>query len=164
MRGTPVPTQAICLMSDFRENAMVVLYDGDCGFCKVMLAVLLRWDRAHHLSAVPIQSTLGEQLLQDMPARDRLESWHLIDNVRALHSGGAAIPVVFATLPRGGLLARVASRFPRTTSRTYEWVAGHRALLGRLLGTRSRAWAARVIAETSNPATLETDAERPTWP
>ncbi len=130
---------------------MVVLYDGDCGFCKVMLAVLLRWDRAHHLDAVPIQSTLAEQLLQDMSSQDRLKSWHLLDDVGTLHSGGAAIPMVFATLPRGELLARVASRFPRITSRTYEWVAGHRVLLGRLLGTRPRTWAARVIAETSAP-------------
>lgn len=134
-------------MNDLRERALVVLYDGDCGFCKVMLAVLLRWDRAHHLAAVPIQCTQGEQLLLGMPSGDRLKSWHLIDSARVVHSGGAAIPVIFAALPRGAMLARVVLRFPRTTSRTYEWVAGHRVLLGRLLGTRSRAWAARVIAE-----------------
>lgn len=128
---------------------MVVLYDGDCGFCKVMLAVLLRWDRAHHLTAVPIQSRLGEELLQDMPSQDRLRSWHLIDDTGALHSGGPAIPVVFATLPRGGPIARLASRFPSATSRAYEWVASHRVLLGRFLGARSRVWAARVIAERS---------------
>jgi predicted DCC family thiol-disulfide oxidoreductase YuxK len=139
-------------MNDLREDAMVVLYDRDCGFCKVTLALLLRWDRAHRLGAVPIQSTLGERLLGDMPSGDRLRSWHLIDGAGALHSGGAAIPVVLAALPRGGPLARVASRFPGPTSRTYEWVAAHRTLLGRLLGTRSRAWAARVIASADGPA------------
>jgi predicted DCC family thiol-disulfide oxidoreductase YuxK len=126
---------------------VIVLYDCDCGFCKVILAVLLRWDRAHRLAAVSIQSALGERLLGDMPSQDRLKSWHLIDDTQGVRSGGAAIPVVFAILPRGAPLARVASRFPRTTSRTYEWVASHRAFLGRLLRTRSRAWAARVIAE-----------------
>jgi predicted DCC family thiol-disulfide oxidoreductase YuxK len=126
---------------------VIVLYDGDCGFCRVMLAALLTWDRAHHLAAAPIQSTSGERLLRDMPARDRLESWHLIDGDRAVRSGGAAIPVIFAALPRGKLPARIASRFPRMTSRTYEWVADHRVLLGRLLRKRSRAWATRVIAE-----------------
>jgi predicted DCC family thiol-disulfide oxidoreductase YuxK len=128
---------------------MVVLYDGDCGFCKVMLAVLLRWDRAHRLRAAPIQSAQGGQLLGDMPSQDRLKSWHLIDEGGALHSGGAAIPLVLSALPRAGPLAHVASRIPRATSRTYGWVAAHRVLLGRLLGTRSRAWAARVIAERS---------------
>jgi predicted DCC family thiol-disulfide oxidoreductase YuxK len=134
-------------MSDLRARALVVLYDGDCGFCKVMVAVLLSWDRAHQLRAVPIQSPPGERLLSGMAARDRLNSWHLIDATGALHSGGAAIPVICAALPRGAPLARVASRFPRTTSRTYEWVACHRVLLGRLPRTRSRTWAARVITE-----------------
>jgi predicted DCC family thiol-disulfide oxidoreductase YuxK len=134
-------------MNDLRERALVVLYDGDCGFCKVMLAVLLRWDRAHHLAAAPIQCAQGERLLLGMSSRDRLKSWHLIDGARVVHSGGAAIPVIFATLPRGAMLARVVSQLPRTTSRTYEWVADHRVLLGRLVGTRPRAWATRVIAE-----------------
>jgi predicted DCC family thiol-disulfide oxidoreductase YuxK len=134
-------------MDDLSEDAVVVLYDGDCGFCKVMLAVLLRWDRAHRLDPVPIQSALAERLLPDMSSRDRLKSWHLIDGARVVHSGGTAIPVILAGLPRSALLASLASRFPRTTSRTYEWVAAHRVLLGRLLRARSRTWAARVIAE-----------------
>jgi predicted DCC family thiol-disulfide oxidoreductase YuxK len=134
-------------MNDLREHAAVVLYDGDCGFCKVMVAVLLKWDRAHQLLAVPIQSAAGEQLLRDMPARDRLESWHLIDDAPAVHSGGNAIPAIFALLPRGTRLARITSRFPRTTSRTYAWIADHRVLLGRMLRTRPRAWATRVIAD-----------------
>jgi predicted DCC family thiol-disulfide oxidoreductase YuxK len=134
-------------MNDFREHHLVVLYDGDCGLCKVMLAVLLRWDRAHHLDALPIQCAQREQLLLDMPSRDRLKSWHLIDRARVVHSGGAAVPVLLAALPRGALLARVASQLPHATSRAYELVAGHRTLLGRLFGARSRAWAARVIAE-----------------
>lgn len=134
-------------MSDRRQNSVVVLYDGDCGFCMVMLAVLLRWDRAHHLGAAPIQCPLGEQLLPDMSSEDRLRSWHLIDEAHVVHSGGSAIPIVLAALPRGALLARVASQFPGATSRAYEWVAGHRVLLGRLLRRRARAWAAGVIAQ-----------------
>jgi predicted DCC family thiol-disulfide oxidoreductase YuxK len=128
-------------------GTLIVLYDGDCGFCEVMLAMLLRWDRARRLVPVSIQSPRGEELLFHMARRDRLQSWHLIDAEGALYSGGAGISVVFAALPRGAPIARVASRFPRTTSRAYDWVASHRVLLGRLLKARSRAWAARVIAE-----------------
>jgi predicted DCC family thiol-disulfide oxidoreductase YuxK len=126
---------------------LIVLYDGDCGFCAVMLAVLLRWDRASQLAPVSIQSARGEELLGDVPRRDRLESWHLIDAAGALHSGGAAVPVLFDALPWGTPIARLGSRFPRATARAYDWVAGHRAPLGRLLRARPRAWAARVIAE-----------------
>ncbi len=134
-------------MNDLPENAVVVLYDGDCGFCKVMLAVLLTWDRTHQLAAVPIQSTLGGQLLPGMSSQERLKSWHLIDGDRVVHSGGAALPAVFAVLPGGAPLGSLASQFPRTTSHAYEWTADHRGLLGRLLRRRSRTWAARVIAE-----------------
>jgi predicted DCC family thiol-disulfide oxidoreductase YuxK len=138
-------------MNDLREGAPVVLYDSDCGFCKVVLAVLLSWDRANRLSPVPIQSPRGDELLADLTRRDRLKSWHLIDAEGALYSGGAGVPVIFAALPWGALIARIASRLPRTTSRTYDWVVAHRVHLGRLLPRRSHAWAARVIAEHSGP-------------
>ena len=134
-------------MSDPHEGALIVLYDGECGFCAVMLAVLLRWDRAHRLDAAPIQSTMGERLLGEMPPGDRLTSWHVIDGAGAVRSGGSGVPVVLAALPGGAGLAWVASRVPGMTSRAYEWVADHRGALGRLLPARSRAWAARVIAE-----------------
>jgi predicted DCC family thiol-disulfide oxidoreductase YuxK len=134
-------------MRDLREGPLIVLYDGDCGFCKITLAMLLTWDRAKRLDPVSIQSPRGEGLLCDIPSQDRLKSWHLIDGAGIVRSGGAGIPVIFAALPWGALIARVASRFPRTTSRAYEWVAAHRVLLGRLLKARPRAWATRVIAE-----------------
>ena len=125
----------------------IVLYDGDCGFCEVMLALVLKWDRPRRLAPVPIQSARGERLLSDMPSEDRLKSWHLIDGDRAIHSGAAAIPLIFAGLPWGAPVAHLASRYPRGTLRAYGWVAGHRALLGRSLRSQPRAWAARVIAE-----------------
>jgi predicted DCC family thiol-disulfide oxidoreductase YuxK len=126
---------------------LIVLYDGDCGFCSVMLAMLLTWDRANRVRPVPIQSARGEDLLIDLEPEDRLKSWHLLDAQGMLHSGGAGIPVIFDALPGGAPIARVVSRFPAATSRTYDWVASHRVLLGRALGARPRAWAARVIAE-----------------
>jgi predicted DCC family thiol-disulfide oxidoreductase YuxK len=137
----------MCLMSAPREDIVIVLYDDDCGFCEVMLAVLLTWDRADRVRPVPIQSTRGEALLIDMKREDRLRSWHLLDAGGMLHSGGAGIPVIFAALPGGTPIANVVSRLPTTTARAYDWVASHRALLGRALRVRPRAWAARVIAE-----------------
>jgi predicted DCC family thiol-disulfide oxidoreductase YuxK len=126
---------------------LIVLYDGDCGFCSVMLAILLAWDRANRVCPVTIQSARGENLLTDVDPKDRLTSWHLVDAQGVLHSGGAGIPVIFDALPRGALIAGVLSRFPTATSRTYDWVARHRVLLGRPLRARPRAWAARVIAD-----------------
>ncbi|HEY3829060.1 MAG TPA: DCC1-like thiol-disulfide oxidoreductase family protein [Solirubrobacteraceae bacterium] len=128
-------------------NNLIVLYDGDCGFCKVVLAMLLRWDRARRLNPVTIQSAQGEKLLGGLARQEHLRSWHLLDPEGMLYSGGAGVPIVFDALPWGTPIARTASCFPETTSRVYDWVAKNRALLGRLLKARARAWATRVIAE-----------------
>ena len=143
-------------MRNLREDTLIVLYDDDCGFCEVMLAVLLTWDRASRVRPVPIQSARGEELLIDMKPEDRLKSWHLLDASGMLHSGGAGIPVIFAALPGGALIANVVSRFPTTTSRTYDWVGSHRVLLGRGLGARPRTCAARVIAERERSDQMNT--------
>ena len=134
-------------MRNLREDTLIVLYDDDCGFCEVMLAMLLTWDRANRVRPVSIKSTRGDDLLIDMEREDRLKSWHLLDAQGMLHSGGAGISVIFDALPGGTPIANVVSRFPTTTSRTYDWVANHRVLLGRGLGARPRAWATRVIAQ-----------------
>jgi predicted DCC family thiol-disulfide oxidoreductase YuxK len=134
-------------MPELRESPLVVLYDSDCGFCKVTLAMLLRWDRARRLTPLPIQSSAGEELLSAVTAQDRLASWHLVDGAGEVHSAGAGVPLLFAALPGGSPISRLASRFPKSTSRGYEWIADHRVLLGRALSGRARAWAGRVIAE-----------------
>jgi predicted DCC family thiol-disulfide oxidoreductase YuxK len=134
-------------MPDPGQRTLIVLYDSDCGFCKVMLAVLLSWDRAGRLTPLPIQSSGGEELLSGMTPSDRLASWHLIDGAGAVRSAGDGIATVFAALPGGSAIARLASQFPVTTSRAYEWVAAHRTLLGRPLSAQVRVWAGRIIAE-----------------
>ncbi len=138
-------------MRENDEGTLIVLYDGECGFCKVSLAVLLSWDRAHRLDPVSIQSARGDELLAGMAQQDRLASWHLIDAEGTLYSGGAGIGVIFGALPFSSPAARVASQFERATSRAYEWVAAHRVLLGRPLRARERAWASRVIADRERP-------------
>jgi predicted DCC family thiol-disulfide oxidoreductase YuxK len=129
-----------------RGEELVVLYDGECGFCGVMLALLLSWDRAHRLDAAAIQSPRGAELLADVAQEERLESWHVIDARGVRRSAGAGIPVVLDALPGGKPLARLAARSPRATASAYAWVANHRTLLSRLLNARTRAWAVRVIA------------------
>jgi predicted DCC family thiol-disulfide oxidoreductase YuxK len=137
----------MCVMPHLCQRPLVVLYDSNCGLCKVLLAVLLRWDRARRLTPLPIQSSGGEELLSHMNAPNRLASWHLIDGAGTVHSAGAGVPLLFAALPAGAAIAGLASQFPNTTSRVYEWVATHRTLLGRPLSPRVRAWAGRVIAQ-----------------
>ena len=122
-----------------------VLYDPDCGFCRVTLALLLRWDTRRTLRPVPLGTEEADAFLAHMPEEERMASWHLVDRGH-VHSAGAAFPAVFDRLPGGGPLARATERFPGGSDRLYRWVADHRSLLGRPIPESARRWADRVIS------------------
>jgi predicted DCC family thiol-disulfide oxidoreductase YuxK len=130
-----------------RVRSWTVLYDADCGFCKWMLAGLLRWDRAARLRPVALQRPLADELLADLTRDERMASWHLISPAGARASGGAAIPALLRLLPGGAVPAAALAPFSRTTDRVYRWVATNRTALSRFVPARSkRAAAARVRA------------------
>jgi predicted DCC family thiol-disulfide oxidoreductase YuxK len=112
-----------------------VLYDEDCGFCRWSVNLLLRADRRGNLRADPIQSAEGDAKLTSVPARERLDAWHLVSPSGKPHSAGAAVPILLRRLPGGTPLAWVAERFPGPVERGYRWVTAHRGFLGRLIGT-----------------------------
>ena len=122
-----------------------LLYDPDCGFCRVSVAVLLRWDTRGRLRPVALDSEEADALLRGMPEDERMASWHLMES-GAVHSAGAAFAPVLALLPRGRPLAWLTARFPRVFERGYRWVADHRSLLGRVLPATAKRWADRVIS------------------
>jgi predicted DCC family thiol-disulfide oxidoreductase YuxK len=47
--------------------ATPLLYDPDCGFCRVCVAVALSWDRRGQLRPVPLGSPEANDLLRGMP-------------------------------------------------------------------------------------------------
>lgn len=109
----------------------MVLYDADCGFCKWLLAGLLRWDRAAHLRPVALQRPEADRLLAELTPEERLASWHLISPTGARHSGGAALAPLLRLLRWGRMPAHAFARFPRLTDRAYRWVAEHRTWLSK---------------------------------
>jgi predicted DCC family thiol-disulfide oxidoreductase YuxK len=125
-----------------------ILYDPDCSFCRVCVAVLLRWDRHGRLRPVSLKSTEAEALLENMPEDERMASWHLVEPgaAGAVHSAGAAFAPVFGLLPCGRPLARLSARFPRASERAYRLVALRRSLLGRALPGATSRWADGVIS------------------
>jgi predicted DCC family thiol-disulfide oxidoreductase YuxK len=139
-----------------------LLYDPDCGFCRVCVAVVLRWDRKRRVRSVALKGPEADRLLEGMPEDERLASWHLVDprwmtNVaesatNVIHpgwrSGGAAFAPLFRLLPGGAPLARLADRFPEAARRGYRFVADHRSLFGKPLPAAVRRWADRVISES----------------
>lgn len=113
-----------------------VLYDADCGFCKWLLAILLRWDRAARLHPIALQRPEADELLADLELAARMRSWHLISPGGERRSGGDAIPPLLTLLPGGRLPAAAFARFPGLTDRGYRWVAEHRSQLSRLVPRR----------------------------
>jgi predicted DCC family thiol-disulfide oxidoreductase YuxK len=118
-----------------RDHAL--LYDDDCGFCKLCVRAILRLDRDGRLRPVAIQSEEGGRLLTEVPAELRLDSFHLITPGGTVKSAGEAAAPLASLLPGGGVTARIFNRYPSQTEATYRWVARNRSTFGRL-GLRSR--------------------------
>jgi len=123
------------------NSGWIVLYDGDCGFCKWLLAGLLRRDRAARLRPLALQEPEAAELLADLAPAERLASWHLISPGGERRSGGAAAAPLLRLLPRGRTPAAALERLPRLTDRGYRWVAEHRTQLSKLVpsGAKRRA-------------------------
>lgn len=117
---------------------MIVLYDGDCGFCRWAMAWALRRDRGNVLVTAPIQSPTGEELLADLAPSDRLRSAHVIREDGGRRSGGAAAAEVLSALPQTQILGRLARSFPQMTALAYGALAARRRTLGKLVGERAR--------------------------
>jgi predicted DCC family thiol-disulfide oxidoreductase YuxK len=141
----------------------IVIYDSDCGFCRVSLALLLSWDRRGALLPLPLGTEEADRLLEDLTEDERSASWHLIleeGDAPGLpgatpsptrFSAGAAIAPALSSLPGGRIPAALFARYPPATERAYRWVADHRGLLGRFVPSRARRWADRVIAAHGGP-------------
>ena len=143
-----------------------LVYDPDCGFCRVCVAVVLSWDRQGRLRPVALGTEEAGTLLGGMPEAEQMASWHLAEpgwwvngaeNATNPHhlergapvwSAGAAFSPLFRLLPGGAPLARVAERFPGASDRGYRWVADRRSAFGKALPASVKRWAARVISES----------------
>lgn len=122
-------------MESRRDHAL--LYDDDCGFCKLCVRAMLRLDDDERLKPVAIQSDEGKRLLTEVPKDQHLDSFHLVTpGGTVLSAGDAAAPL--AKLLRGGSVpSRAFRKYPKQTEATYRWVARNRTTFGRL-GLRSR--------------------------
>ncbi|MGZ8667419.1 MAG: DCC1-like thiol-disulfide oxidoreductase family protein [Solirubrobacterales bacterium] len=129
----------------------VVLYDGECRFCRWSLAWVLRWDRRRRLEPVRLQDARAARLLAAMPEAVRMASWHLVTGDGRGTSAGAAVAGLLRLLPGGRPAAAAAARFPGAVERGYALVARNRGRLGRRLTEGALARADAVVARRSAP-------------
>jgi predicted DCC family thiol-disulfide oxidoreductase YuxK len=137
------------------DDRPLVIYDGECGICKWLLAGLLRWDRRGRLRTLPLQSQEAEAVLADLDTEVRMASWHLVSPDGGRRSAGAALPTLLSYLPGGRPPAAVFARFPGATERAYRWVARNRTQISKLIPAGSKARAAERVRQRerrdSNP-------------
>jgi predicted DCC family thiol-disulfide oxidoreductase YuxK len=108
----------------------VLLWDGDCGFCRWCVARVLRADGDRRLRPVTLQSEEGERLTAHMGRDVAMASWHLAMPDGRLLSGGAAFAGLGELVPAFGPLGAAARRFPGPVDRLYRFGAGHRDRFG----------------------------------
>ncbi|HEX4187000.1 MAG TPA: DCC1-like thiol-disulfide oxidoreductase family protein [Solirubrobacteraceae bacterium] len=141
-----------------RREALIVLYDADCGFCRWAAAWALRRDRRDRLVAAAIQSPLGAELLGDLSPDERLASAHAVGADGRRRSGGAAATEVLEALEATAILGRLARRLSPLTDRVYDTVAARRMAVGRLVGERARQRADRLLESRGVATAAELEA------
>lgn len=133
-------------------SSTVLLYDADCGFCRWAVSRILVWQRGGGIRAVALQDEEAATLLTGMDEAERMASWHLVVPGGTVHSAGTAVAPILRRLPGGAFPARVAGAFPGGVGWVYAWVAGHRNLLGRLVGVRACSVNPRAFNPRGRPA------------
>ncbi len=126
-----------------------VIYDGDCGLCKTLLAVLLRADTHRRLRPLALHTPEADRLLADLSPAERDASWHLLDPSGHRESAGAASPPLLRLLPGGTAPAALLALAPPVTERAYRLVADNRSTLGPLIPAAAKRRATALVARRS---------------
>lgn len=132
------------------DGPIVVLYDGDCRWCRWSVARLVPLDRRGRLRLATIQGDEGSRLLAGMPEPERLASAHAVTPDGKVFSGGDAAAPIAAGLPALSPLAPVLRSLPGPVRAAYGLVAANRSRLGRRLGDGALERADRLIASRSS--------------
>ncbi|MCA9123761.1 MAG: DUF393 domain-containing protein [Planctomycetaceae bacterium] len=86
-------------------NADVVIFDGNCNFCRGQVERLARWDRGGRLAFVSLHDPLVAQRYPDLTHDQLMEQMYLVDQSGQRYGGAAAFRYLSRKLPRLWLLA-----------------------------------------------------------
>jgi predicted DCC family thiol-disulfide oxidoreductase YuxK len=106
----------------------VLIFDGECDFCRRWIGVLRRWDTHGRLSFVPFQDSRALEPLPAIPRSELEQAMHLVTPERQVLKGAAALPVILRLVPFGWLLAPLyrLPGAPWLADRVYRMVARNR--------------------------------------
>lgn len=88
-----------------RPGAAVVIFDGECVFCRSQVARLARWDRAGQLAFVSLHDPVVAERYPDLTHDQMMQQMYLVDRSGNRHGGAAAFRYLSRKMPRLWLLA-----------------------------------------------------------
>ncbi len=108
----------------------LLIYDGDCGFCRRQIEIIERYDTQQLVQPVPFQ---GADLARyGLTRRATEEAMHLVSPSGEVWRGAAAAREIFRLLPRARPLVWL-FKLPGSmfvAERVYAWVARRRHRFG----------------------------------
>ncbi len=96
---TPVASDNLPTLAE-RPGADVVIFDGDCNFCRSQVARLDRWDRAGRLAFVSLHDPIVAERYPDLTYEQMMAQMYLVDGDSNRHGGAAAIRYLSRNMPR----------------------------------------------------------------
>jgi len=110
----------------------VLVYDGDCRFCRGCVRVIERWDRRRRVRIVPFQDEEALAALPPIPRQALEAAMQLVSPSDAIRAGAEAAPALLQLLPGGRPLAVLfrLPGIPALAARVYAVVARNRHRLG----------------------------------
>lgn len=110
----------------------VVLFDGNCAFCRRWVTRLQRWDRRGALDFLPQQQRAARTDLPDIPEADLDRAMHLVTPEGRVYRGARALAELGRWVARLAPL-RFGYHVPGIgwlSERAYAWVAARRHRFG----------------------------------
>jgi predicted DCC family thiol-disulfide oxidoreductase YuxK len=114
---------------------LTVLYDADCGVCRLTARALDRLDWARRLDLVPLQAFAVDPADEGPSGADLRSALHVRDGAGAWIAGSGAALRIAAAVPVLAPLT-LAARLPGgrwLAERAYRWVAANRHAISRAL-------------------------------
>ena len=113
----------------------LLLYDGDCRFCRASARFVARLDGAQRLAFLPMRDERAEPYVLLVPDSVRFKSFHVIESDDRTSSRGAGVITVLSILRSTSVLGRALRALYATwlMDLLYAGVARSRGFLGRFV-------------------------------
>ncbi len=99
------PAVARLRSHDQRPQADIVIYDGQCAFCRAQVERLARWDSGGCLEFISLHDPLVAERFPDLTHEQMMTEMYVIDRRGNRFAGAAALRYLSRRLPRLWFLA-----------------------------------------------------------